>query len=354
MQRHSIYIATLGLLLTSLSACQHAQPSPTSAHPGNAADPPEIVPASTIPPGINGNDIRGPDPETIRAIEQINREGPGFACGINGTYGEQIPGTYNAFRVAEGEPFIGRFDLWNGMPEAHTFVIACLVDHLQTPCTPDAPFVQLSPLDANQRVQLPLEIPDLTRGLHDFSVTFWHDPYAGQYDQFPANRARVSLFVGGDTRPPVSVTYQDSPGQPLHRLDWVRISQKRDPRKKDGSIEDEVYMRVPAGEQFNFFLHLNNKNNVDVDMALTAFLDYKQVPIYWREEAHMPLYIHNRAQTWQPMAVQVCAPDEPGRYEFMVIGTAFPFARLDLNTHYGLDSPIGNAYSSHRILLQVE
>ncbi len=320
----------------------------------DAATPFKIVLVSTIPPDVDGSDIRGPDSETIRAIEQINREGPGFACGISGTYAEQVPDTYNAFRIEEGEPFIGRFDLWNGTPETHTFAIACLVDHLQTPCTPGASWVQMVSLDADQKIQMPIEISGLTRGLHDFSVTFWHDPHMNRFDQFPANRARVTLFVGDGVQPFVSVAYQDPPGQPPHGLGWVHISQERNFLNADGSMTPEVHMVASAGELFDFYIHLNNRNDVDVEMALTAFLDYEQIPLYRNGEAYVPLYILNRAQTWQPVAVQVRAPDEPGRYEFMVIGTAFPFARLDLNTNYGLDSPVGNAYSSYRILLEVQ
>jgi hypothetical protein len=55
------------------------------------------------------------------------------------------------------------------------------------------------------------------------------------------------------------------------------------------------------------------------------------------------------------MAVQVRAPDEPDLYEFIIVETLFPFARLDVETEesYGIDDLLNNAYSSARILLEV-
>jgi len=50
------------------------------------------------------------------------------------------------------------------------------------------------------------------------------------------------------------------------------------------------------------------------------------------------------------------APDEPGFYEFFVVGTLFPFARLDVETekYYGIDALLNNAHSPARILLEVK
>jgi hypothetical protein len=56
------------------------------------------------------------------------------------------------------------------------------------------------------------------------------------------------------------------------------------------------------------------------------------------------------------MAVQVRAPDEPDLYEFIIVETLFPFARLDVETEesYGIDDLLNNAHSSARILLEVK
>lgn len=351
------------LLLTSLIACRYALPAPTQVTPIGTAALPEIVPACTIPPGIDGDDIRGPDLETMEALRQMAQEHPSLSLGISGTYAEQVPGTYDAFRVEEDAPFVGQFRLRNARPEAHDFAITCLVDHVQTPCTPDKSLVQSMTLQADEEILLPLETPGLVRGLHDFSVTFWQDPYADHEDPgadsrvFDSNtyRARVSIFVDGDTAPPTP-DYENPSGQPSHNSIDFTVSQELDPRVEGGSFPIMTHISASTGELFELYIHLNNRESTTIDYAVTAFINYQQTPIYRDGEPHTPLYVHVPASTWQPVAVQVRAPDEPGHYEFIVVRTLFPFARLDVETeeYYGIESLINNAYSPARILLEVE
>jgi len=289
------------------------------------------------------------------------REHPGFSFGIHGTYAEQVPGTYDAFRV-EGNTFMGQFRLWNARLEAHSFAITCLVDHVQTPCTPHGAPVQSAVLQADEEILLPLEIPGLARGLHDFSVTFWQDPYANHEDPeadsrvFESNTycARVSIFVDGDTTPPAP-DYLSVSGRPSHNSTDFTVSQELDPRVEGGSFPIMTHISVSAGELFDLYIHLNNRESAAIDYAVTAFINYQQIPIYRDGEPHKPLYVHVPAVTWQPMAVQVRAPDEPDLYEFIIVETLFPFARLDVETEesYGIDALLNNAYSSARILLEV-
>jgi len=363
MRKLVAYTSALLLLLAGLIACQYAAPTPTQTTATGTTATPEIVPASTIPPGIDGYDIRGPVPEAIEALRQMAQEHPGLSFGISGTYAEQVPGTYDAFRVEEDAPFVGQFWLWNARLEAHDFAITCLVDHVQTPCTPDAPMVQLMTMQVDEEILLPLEIPGLTRGRHDFSVTFWQDPYADHENPeadsrvFDSNtyRARVSIFVGGDTASP-TLYYENPSGQPSHNSIDFTVSQELDPRVEGGSFPIMTHISATAGELFELYIHLNNRESATIDYAITAFINYQQISIYRNGEPHTPLYVHVPATTWQPIAVQVQAPGEPGSYEFIVVGTLFPFARLDVETeeYYGIDALINNAYSSARILLEVE
>ena len=354
--------SVLLLLLAGLIACRYALPAPTQVTPIGTAALPEIVPASTIPPDVSADDIRGPIPEAIEAIRQMAREHPGLSFGIKGTYAEQVPGTYDAFRV-EDNTFIGQFGLWNARLEAHDFAITCLIDHMQMPCTPDEPMVQSMTLQADEEILLPLEIPGLARGLHDFSVTFWQDPYADHKDPeadsrvFDSNtyRARVSIFVDGDTAPPTP-DYENPSGQPSHDSIDFTVSQELDPRDEYGGFPIVTHISASAGELFELYIHLNNRESVAIDYAVTAFINYQQTPIYRDGELHTPLYVQVPASTWQPVAVQVRAPDEPGHYEFFVVSTLFPFARLDVETeaYHGIESLINNAYSSARILIEVK
>jgi len=226
--------------------------------------------------------------------------------------------------------------------------------------------VQLITLEADEEeLLLPLEIPGLARGQHDFSVTFWQDPYADADDPEAESRvfdaytyrARASLFVGGYATLPASPVYETLPGQPAHNWTWVVVSQELDPRDEYSAFPIITYLSASPGETLDFYVHLNNREATAVDFAVTAFVDYQQVHVYRDGEPHTQLYVHVPASTWQPVAVQVHAPDEPGNYEFFVVGTLFPFARLDVEPEkrYGVAPPIIiNAHSSARILLEVK
>jgi hypothetical protein len=358
MRKFLIHTLALMPLLVGLIACQYRLPAPTKV-----TSIPEIVPTSTIPPGTNGDDIRKLDPETIEALRQMAREHPGLSFGIHGTYAEQVPGTYDAFRVEENTPFIGQFWLWNARLEAHEFALTCLVDHVQVPCTPDKPLVQSVTLQTDEEILLPLEIPGLVRGLHDFSVTFWQDPYADHKDPEADSRvfasktyrARVSILVDGDTTPPAP-DYENLLGQPAHNSTDFTISQEFDPRIEGDSFPIVTFVSASADELFDLYIHINNRESSEIAYAITALIDYRQIPLYRDGESHTPYYIHVPASTWQPVDVQVRAPDEPGLYEFIVVGTLFPFARLDVETegYYGIDALLNNASSSARILLEVK
>jgi len=359
MLKFFAHILTLIMLLIGLAACRYTSPAPTKMTATEVIIAPEAVPLSTIPPGVDGDEIKGSAPEVLEALHQIAQEHPGLSFGISGTYAEQVAGTYDAFRVDENTPFVGQFRLWNAWLEGHEFALTCLVDQVQTPCVPDGPLIQLITLEASEEFLLPIEIHGLTRGLHDFSVTFWQDPYADADDPeadsrvFDADtyRARVSLLVGGDPTPPI-ITFDEPNGQLSHGFTWICVSQKRDPRDEYGGFPMITHLETSANELFDFYLHLNNKEDTSINFAVTAFLDYQQVPIYQDNVSHTPLYVHIPATTWQPIAVQVQAPAEPGSYEFIIVGTLFPLARLDVGN--GSDALINNAYSSTRILLEVQ
>jgi len=358
MPRSSAPTLTLIVLLIRLMACQHTPPIP----PERDATL-KVVPISTIPLGVKGDDIRGPAPEAQEALRQMARKHPGLSFGISGTYAEQVAGTHDAFRVKENGPFIGQFRLWNARLQVHEFALTCLVDQVQTPCAPSEPLVRLVTLEADQEFLLPIEIRGLARGLHDFSVTFWQGPYADADDPAADSRvfdsdtyrARVSLFVGGDPTPP-TVTVDKPKGLPSHNFGLIYVGREYDPRDEHGGFPMVTHLKTSANELFDLYVHLNNKENAGIDVAITAFLDYQQTPIYRQGIPHTPLYVHVPTTTWQPIAVQIQAPDKPGSYELIVVGTLFPVARLDVETEksYGINALINNAYSSARILLKVE
>ena len=108
MRKSFTHTLILLVSLVGLIACRYTLPIPAKMIPNDEmAATLEVVPISTIPPGVNGGDIRGLAPDALEAFDQMAQEHPGLSFGISGTYAEQVTDTYDAFRVEENTPFVG-------------------------------------------------------------------------------------------------------------------------------------------------------------------------------------------------------------------------------------------------------
>jgi hypothetical protein len=356
-------------LLGTLAACRPALP-PTRAETGT---PSSVVPRSTVPPGVDPDAIRATSPEELATLQSLAREQEARVMGIQGTYAAQVPGENGqSYHVEENAPFIGHFELWHSYDETREFALICLLDHRQTPCAPDAPLLQHVILQPFEHLTVPLETPALSRGLHDFSVTYWPDPYLDPEDpaadsrilDFATDRDRVSLFVGGDPTPPEVAVERLTGTGPSHEIAFVNLHLREDPFGPYGGIEYLTHLQAAPDAPVEFYVHLNNwlEANADMDVAVTAFVDYQQVPLLRNGVPHTPLYVEVPAGTWQPVAVQLQAPSEPGLYELVIVGTLFPYARMDEFVRGGkpqgvlqeLGVALLRAHTSARILLGVE
>lgn len=290
---------------------------------------------------------------------------------IKGTYAAQVPGrNKQSYNVDEDTPFVGRFDLWHSYDVDREFVLICTLDHRQIPCAPGDPLRHRVTLAPFEHLEIPLETPALSRGRHDFSVTYWPDPYLDPEDpaadsrilDFATDRDRVSLFVGGDPTPPrVEVERLTATG-PSRELAFVNLHLQEDPFGPYGGIEYLTHLQAAPDASVKFYVHLNNRleANADMDVTVTAFVDYRQVPLFRNGVPHTPLYVEVPAGTWQPVAVQLQAPSEPGLYELVVVGTLFPYARMDEYARTDKQGPLQElgvallrAHTSARILLEV-
>jgi hypothetical protein len=341
--------ALLGLLLlTGLSRCAPAR-----------YVSPEVIPTKALPPGVRPDEVYVDTDGLQTARRMMQRLPNGTAASIRGTYAEQVANdSSSSFRVEAGHPFIGQFWLLNAYQGvAHDFAITCLIDYVQTPCAVDQPFVQIESLAPMAELLLPLEIPVQGEGLHDLSVLFAIDPFPDRddpeaYDRFRnIDDVRINLYVNGIAAAPIPIV-EVPPGQ----LDAFNggfvaspLAQPIDETSK--RITWWTRTTVPAGELFDFYIHLNNQGIRAFDDAMMAFIDYEQVPIYRQGQPQIPFYVRSRNGVWQPVAVQVRAPTEPGIYEFMVVGMTEPFSRLEINGEYvGTQS----VHSSVRIRLEVQ
>lgn len=360
------YIVSLALLTAlTLPAC-HSTLAPTRTETGTLSP---LVPRSTVPAGVDPEAIRATSPEELATLQSLAREQEARVMGIHGTYAAQVPGAggnKKAYYVEENASFVGHFELWHSYEETREFVLICLLDHRQTPCAPDAPLLQRVTLQPFERLIVSLETPALSRGLHDFSVTSWPDPYLDHEDPaadsrilgFATDRDRVSLFVGGDPAPPEVAVERLTGTQPFRELGYLYVNSQEDPFDTYGGVEIASHLQVAPNAPVEFYIHLNNwlETNADMDVAVTAFVDYRQVPLLRNGAPHTPLYVEVPGGTWQPVVVQLQAPSEPGLYELVVVGTLFPHAHMDKPPEAlpGVGTVLLRAHTSARILLEVE
>jgi len=80
------------------------------------------------------------------------------------------------------------------------------------------------------------------------------------------------------------------------------ISESADLVEENGGILIWLTARAEPGEMIDFYIHLNHDIGLfpdDRPMVAMAFIDYEQVPIYIDDEAHLPLYVQRKKETWQ-------------------------------------------------------
>lgn len=243
-------------------------------------------------------------------------------------------------------------------------MITCLVDFMQLPCSPGAPLTQPVTLEYGQIAKLPIHIAGLEQGLHDLTVVFDRD-LAEERDD-PQAKARLhpkvmairaSLAVGGDTTPGIR-SVQSLPIA-LHTtgLDGILLSTKAMPWDRYGGVQPETLIKVDPGQKMKLYLHLSNSQPVQVDYALSAFLDHQQVPLVYRGQGYVPLHLSAKSQAMYVIPIEFTSPFQPGHYELVVYGEPFPQARMDLtretfegHLNYGLGIDM---WSSPKIYLDV-
>ena len=325
---------------------------------------PEILPTPVIPIGVNPTEIKENSPEEqmeVVGIAQTNEVG---YVSLQVTWLEQGSGDNALYVVENGAPFIGQLELGSFESKPRSYIINCLIDFIQLPCGPAAPLLQFITLDYGQVVKIPIHITGLEPGLHDLTVVFDQDlgvdrdnPQAEARLLSKVMAIRASIAVGRDTTP-IARSFQSLP-IPLHTtgLDGLAVSTKIMPWDRYGGIQQKTFLQADPGQKITLYLHLSNSQPVQVDYALSAFLDHKQIPLVRRGQGHVPLYVSAKSQALYVIPIEFTSPSQPGHYEFVVYGEPFPQARMDLTrqTFEGqLDYGLGiDMWSSSKIYLDV-
>lgn len=348
MNRRNFYWINFCLLLL-FSACGYQSPTLISEF--------GRMPTATIPPGVQPEDMRTEIVESARAIGLQHSNG--VSSGLFATYEEQFEDSFHSCHVASGEPFLGRGWLLSTAFEPRDFAVLCWVDYIQAPCNPDWDRVHYVQLESGEDIFFPITISGLKDGVHDVQFLAVRDPYLGidaddlqeRSETLTASPSR-NLYVGTSGFPPRVESIAPATKTPLPVLDITFfISKKAEPIETQG-VEIWLSETAQPKEFVEFYIHFNGQDDPnDTLMAVMAFVNYEQVPLYIDGTAHLPLYVQRKARTWQPVAVQLRVPDQVDVYEMLIIVRSYAHRQLEVEGRY-----IGNVseYSSQRVRLKVQ
>ena len=306
------------------------------------------------------------DPDVEEKIRAVAAQHPGgISYGILGSPDQKVAETPFVFRTEVSQPFIGQFHLWSDRLVPHTYVLTCMLDYRQIPCTPYSPITETRSLSPDEDWYVPLQIPIETVGVHDLLVVFQEDPRRDGTDERGGDRtsgdlkaARVNIIAGAsDEHPPIR--YQALSQRPTTRR-WGSgfiVSDREDPSVPQGGWPYWTNASVQAGQELQFYLHFDNRDEQVFRYAAVAFIDFIQMPIKVRGTAHPVIFARARPKVWQTLTGTVQVSQGTGRHEFRLLGVVEPYIILNENHP---DFPAGSSlgailwvYSSSRVRLDV-
>ena len=297
---------------------------------------------ATIPADVDPQAIQQIDHATISALAyDLAREHPGLiSVTLYGTYEEQFRGLKETYHIDEGQSFLGQINIFNGDSQPHQIAVICLLNHVQTPCTPASHLFEQYEIDPMTEFQPPVELPPLTVGRHDFDALVVRDPFDDITESDLDSRSETvslaatrNLYVGNLASPPDEIDTVYPPPNPglqgYSSLFWV--GELPGLIKPNGLIPVWLSSTVSPDEMVDFYIHLNGLDQPEGKIiTVTAFINYEQVPLYFEGKPYTPLFVEREARTWQPARVQVRAPHEPGIYELLIYGRAHAFEPIEI------------------------
>lgn len=265
-------------------------------------------------------------------LSDIDPDGLVFA------FGDHYRGQYSALgSTFSTTPLAGvtvQLTVLNEEAVPHRFALSCLLDHVQIPCQPDAPTPEWLGIAANGQQAATLQVGNLAPGVHDFDVLLVREVSADPAEDSLEREMPLFLYhpttliVDGDNHVPIVTTitgepthfggngfqFYATPGEQLYIPDTTLIPLWLE---AEGNV----------GEILDVYLHFAGAGLSDRDaIAVMAFLNDGQVPLYQGSDPYLPLYVKQRMGRWQTILTQLRLPDEPGVYDFYILVRADAFA----------------------------
>ncbi len=313
-----------------------------------AADETSRVSPLPVPKGKSPDAIEEPPDENTVGVDMA-KEHQGAYLSFNLTWNERVLSERNTLAyVAEGQPFIGEFEIGVFMPDPPPTELTCLVDFIQRPCAPDVQLNQDITLDTGKITKVPIRIEGLAQGFHDVVVIVLHsladmvqkaeDPefFAFRYGGFqdiPQVALRKNIAVAGDLTPPA--VHYERPRIALYwpQKDGVLLSPLLIPwteRRFGGGTPLSRPLQAQPGQPLKLYLHLFNPADSRVQYAIVALINHTQIPVWYQGKPRLPFYVMAKAGAWHPIPIEITAPVEPGRYEVRILVAPDPFRRVDV------------------------
>lgn len=269
-------------------------------------------------------------PDTPESKTQYG--GQGVAYGIQET---REGGYWRTYQVPANSSFRGFFYLLN-QRSAEEYLLTCLVDYRQVPCTFDGQqqlLYRISVEDFGERT-LPFETPSLVPGLHDLAVLAFAKPdvhdLSGEYrlstDFNYLYTPRAVLLAGDEPWQTSSIEYIITGTQPTSKtspLEGLVVN------REEQELEIRAWMTqtVRSGETIEYFAHLGNDTGPSRSLAVMSFLDYKQIPLDGAEQ--WVAYVSLPTGTRAVLPGRFVAPQKVGVHELVVVMAYDPFHMLE-------------------------
>lgn len=279
-------------------------------------------------------------PDTSIFKEKIpstaNRDSLPFAEGANGI----SLGLYNPdgnietefhFQVEEGESIKKFISLGNMIKKDRLYKIILLVDYQQTPFIVDGgkPSLEFDvQMKAGQTIEIPVEVPPLSEGLHDILFVIAKYPDDKSLDEEFRKKTdlnhllfqRFSVSVGAkDT--PTKIQFDNIGELEDKNLGGVFLSKNNDYRRW-------LTENVGLNDKLRYIVHIGNSvRKKDQTYALVILSDWKQINITQDKNV---LFYKLQEDNAYSLKTELTAPDQEGVYDLTALLISNPFQKLDM------------------------
>ena len=283
-----------------------------------------------FPKGMPPNGFVPLEPSELKRGKREAQSRSGVGTWFRTTWHENTT-TPRVFWGTENQPFVAMVDQVSFQGNKAGWIVLCLLDFEQIPCGPGDELTRYFP--DSETSSFMLQTPPLEKGFHQIDLIqiadYGDEPVERWIAQLSIkNDGPYHITVEGDTQIPDIHYITPTQTQEAFGFRLVDWHTKVYPLVSNPISYHEVEDPIAAGpnQEVSLFLHLNNPDSVAYDYAVIVVLDRKRiVPLYFEGEEQTPLYVHNKAGTWQILKVALIAPAEPGHHTVQILSFPFPY-----------------------------